>query len=141
MHRRALLMVAMALVAGMAGRQAGFAADPAKPTGTIKGTVKFSDGSVAANVKVEIFAAKGSRGAGELVVLASGQAAPKNPAPVAKTTTDGSGKYTLEKVAVGKYRLNAGDQIKGFSFAQVSVEANKTTTQDLTIKKRRRPGL
>jgi hypothetical protein len=145
MHKT-LFCLCIALSLALASDRPTHAADPAKPTGTIKGTVKFTGGAAAANVKVEIFESKGNAAANQhtlLIVLAHPLADKpvKNPPPVAKTTTDANGKFTLDKVPVGKYRLNAGDLIGGFSFAQITVEANKTTTQDLTIKKRRKPGL
>jgi hypothetical protein len=145
MHRitaPALLLLAAALCVALPGDR-GLAADAAKPaTGAVKGAVKFSDGTVAANLKIEIYDLKAINGGkAQAATPLADKPGSKPPPPVASTTTDANGKYTLDKVPVGKYRLQAGDQMKGMAFLQVSVEANKTATHDLTIRKRRKPGL
>ena len=138
----ALLMLAAALCVVLPGDRSSRAADAARPaTGTIKGTVKFSDGSIAASVKVELYDVKALAEKQPAMSLADKPAGNKPPPAVASTTTDANGKYTLDKVPPGKYRLQAGDQMKGMVFSQVTVEASKTATQDLTIRKRRRPGI
>lgn len=131
-----LVVAALAVCVAMAVGRGVMAADAAKPVvGTIKGLVKYSDGSVAGGVKVELFNLK------DVTVERRAERPTKPPKPVAKATTDADGNYTLEKVPPGQYRLNVGDVLKGMAFVDVSVEAGKTVTKNVTVRKRRPPGL
>lgn len=45
---------------------------------------------------------------------------------IAQTTTDAQGRFTLNNVEVGTYRLEGGSKGGGWLYYDVSVEANKT---------------
>ena len=99
----------------------------------VSGVVLKEDGSPAADARVRVVPAtpmKKDKGEGAAEKPAPQQAdgeKPKGPKvpPVAETTTDAQGKFTVE-LPPGKYRVNANLKGSGNASKTITVEAGKT---------------
>jgi hypothetical protein len=117
-------------------------APAADAKGKVIGTVKGDDGKPAAGVNVSLLPPgssdhhKGGGDADKPKAQAAGDKPKGNhPEPIAKTKTDGDGKYTLNDVPPGTYELHAGLKGAGMAHEEVKVDAGQTVTCDLTLKK------
>lgn len=137
------LSMGLALVLGPA-RPAKAAAAPKPPSGSIAGAVLDQDSAPVAGIKVDLHkprraGAPRPGGAGPSawpgVEDLADNPRTRTPPPVASATTDKDGKFTMKEVPPGAYRLVAGDMLRGVGFAEVTVEANKTVTKNLTVRK------
>jgi protocatechuate 3,4-dioxygenase beta subunit len=102
--------------------------------GTVSGKVTKADGSAAANAKVQLMhgGKPGKKGA---PAAAEDKPAPGDkPKPVAETTADADGKYTLADVPAGKYVIRAGIKGEGMGHQDIEVKAGETTTADIQMK-------
>jgi hypothetical protein len=156
--RRLCAALGLMLVVAISSRHAGGgdSASLAAPAavGGLTGTVKMSDGKTAAvGVAVGLYAPKSPEGAAvdrstdptegsEPAAMAGegGRMPGKNaPKVVAETTTDENGNYRLERVPAGRYRMIAGNQLRGMFSADVSVDANRVARKDVTLSKKAPP--
>src|SRR5437867_1052271 len=97
------------------------AEDTKKETGTISGKVVDKDDKAVGSAKIRLMAktegkTEGKSGSKAETKLAKGSKA----APVAETTSDSEGKYTLKDVAPGSYTLNA--RVRGVGKADKDVD-------------------
>lgn len=134
-----LTWLAMALAVGLgparAGNSAAAAAAPKPPSGSIAGTVLDQDNAPVAGIKVDLHKPRRAGGGRAAGVVAADNPRTRTPPPVASATTDKDGKFTMKDVPVGTYRLVAGDMLKGFGVAEVTVEANRTVTKNVTVRR------
>ena len=117
-------------------------AEDKKDTGTVTGTVVDGDGKAVSGAKIALFhqgehkdAAKTEEKPKEKE-LAEGDkpAAPKEKStPVATGTSDDSGKFTLNDVPAGSYRIQANLKGKGKGVEKVEVKAGETADVKITL--------
>ena len=113
--------------------------------GTLAGTVQTSDGKPAVgltlklvqDIPIDMRRPGGKRGTnpndGDASNLQAGKPRTKN---VGQATTDQNGKFTMQNIPAGTYRLEAGNKNVGWIYQDVTVEANKTTElNDLKLAK------
>ena len=117
--------------------------------GTISGTVQTHDGkpAVGLNLKlvqdipIDMRRPGGGKGKGRSTGLDDGgatglQSGKPRTKTIAQATTDAQGKFTMNNVPAGTYRLEAGNKNMGWIYQDVTVEANKTTElNDLKLAK------
>ena len=105
--------------------------------GTITGTVQTADGKPAVGLNLKLvqdmpidMRRPGSKGK-------STQGGPKDRTKTfAQATTDQNGKFTMQNVPEGTYRLEAGNKNMGWIYQDVTVKANETVTlNDLKLVK------
>ena len=60
---------------------------------------------------------------------------PPDQPPPYSVKTDKDGKFTLDKVKSGSFKLIAGDKARGVALRDVEVEAGKTVTVTLTLRR------
>jgi hypothetical protein len=149
--------IALGLMVSLAGTTR--AEDKAKAeNATITGTVTGEDGKPAADIEVRVMPPRPKHADGERPPRhePKPQAAedgekpgdvppprPPRPEPIAKTTTDADGKYSIE-VPAGDYLIAAGKRDVGAARREVTVSAGESKSVDLQLKKmprgERRPG-
>jgi protocatechuate 3,4-dioxygenase beta subunit len=139
-------VVAFALLFTLTNLRASAADTATTDKGTISGTVVDKDGKPVADAHVRLFhpmehakkknkdnaenqAALGNHKARE---FAKGDKKGR-PTPVAETTTDNDGKFTLSDVEPGDYTIVANLKGSGTAHQKVTVEAGKTETVSLTL--------
>jgi hypothetical protein len=105
--------------------------------GTISGKVTNADGSAASGAQVRLMnpmAKDKNKGEKPAAAEDKGEGKDKERAkPVAQTTTDADGKYTLSDVPAGKYVLQAGVKNVGRATQEVEVKAGETAAVDLKL--------
>jgi hypothetical protein len=103
--------------------------------GTVSGKVTNADGTPAANAKVQLMhGGKPKKDKAAPTAAEDKPAQGDKPKPVAETTADGDGKYTLADVPVGKYVIRAGIKGVGMGHQEIEVKAGETTTADIQMK-------
>ncbi len=106
--------------------------------GQLAGTVMTADGKPAVGLVINLIkdiprqmnrpgGGSGTRGAGPEsgAVDLQGKPAPRSKV-IAKATCDEQGKFVMQNVDVGGYRLEAGNQNIGWIYQDVAIEPNKT---------------
>lgn len=124
--RFSTLTLGLAMLIGLSATALTFAEDaPAKATGTVSGKVVDAEGKAVSGATVNAVA-------GGAAAPAAGAARGQRPAPLATATTADDGTYKLDKVPVGKVRVNARLQGKGMarSTADIEVTDGKDTKAD-----------
>ncbi len=125
---------------------------PKATTGTIKGTVKGEDGKAVANVNVRLFRPRMGGPRGPATQPASPQLAQPDegakpaphpgpgggpggarPAPLKTAVTDADGKFTMDDIAPGEYRIRAGEFGQAMGRAMITVKAGETANIDLVL--------
>ena len=136
-----VVVAALALLAqvGSAALQEG--------KGNISGTVQTHDGKPAVGINLKLVQdipidmRRPGGGKGKSTGLddsgATGlQGGKPRTKQFAQATTDAQGKFTMNNVPAGTYRLEAGNKNMGWIYQDVTVEANKTTElNDLKLAK------
>jgi iron complex outermembrane receptor protein len=124
-----LAVLALALAVSFSATRVS--AEDAK--GSVSGKVTKADGSAASGAKVALMHPMGKGGKkGQPAAADEGNKGEK-PKPVAETTTDNDGKYTLSDVPVGKYVVQAGIKGVGRAHQPVEVKAGETASVDLKL--------
>jgi protocatechuate 3,4-dioxygenase beta subunit len=115
--------------------------------GTVTGTVVDKDGKPVANCQVRLFHPSGkaanhkkkdnNTGEDQSAVRADHKAQTlakgNRPTPVASTTTDNDGKFTLNDVPAGNYMVIANQRGVGNAREKVTVKAGETATVELKL--------
>jgi hypothetical protein len=125
-----LVVVALALAIGFSGSRA--TADE-HGKGTISGKVTNADGSAAGGAQIRLMKPMARDRKADPAAQQAKPAPGDRPKPVAQTTADADGKYTLSDVPAGKYVVQAG--IKGTARGRqpVEVKAGQTVTADIKL--------
>jgi hypothetical protein len=151
-----ILAMMLAVIVSVAFVQSTRAEDPAKGTGSIKGTVLGMDGKPAANVEVRLIQPRrgpATRPAATPNVAVSAQ--PKEPAerhapgaggskapmpaPLKTATTDADGAFSMADVAPGNYVVVAGSPEMGVGRARVVVKDGEAATVEIKLATRQPP--
>lgn len=140
-------VVAFALLFTLTNLRASAADTATSDKGTITGTVVDKDGKPVADVHVRLFhpmehaRKKNKDNAENQAALSNHKAAELakkpgkhgRPTPVAETTTDNDGKFTLSDVEPGDYMIAANLKGSGAAREKVTVKAGETATVSLTL--------
>jgi hypothetical protein len=115
--------------------------------GNLSGTVQTADGKPAVGLNLKLVkdmpidmrrpGGKGkSTGMGDSGATGLQNKGGPRTKVVAQATTDASGKFTMQNVEEGSYRLEAGNKNMGWIYQDVSIEPNKTVElNDLKLTK------
>jgi hypothetical protein len=154
-----------ALVAALAFMQHARADDKAKNMGSIKGAVLGEDGKAAANVNVRLLpprqqgnrppatqpvspqvapgdAPKGGPDGGTPPAPPPGQGPGQGrgrPQPIKTAVTDADGKFTMDEVPPGEYRLVAGERGQAVGMKSVTVKAGEAVSVEIKLAPPRPP--
>ena len=103
----------------------------AAETGKVTGKVLDKDGKGVAGAQVAL---RTPPEKGNAPAAAPAEDGKKRQKPVAKTTSEADGSFTLADVPVGDYLLAANVKGQGMAREKVSVKANETVDVKLTLK-------
>ena len=114
--------------------------------GNLTGTVQTADGKPAVGLMLKLvqdipFDMRRPGGKGKSTGLGDTgatnlQGGKERTKTVAQATTDASGKFTMQNVPEGAYRLEAGNKNMGWIYQDVNIEPNKTVElNDLKLAK------
>ena len=93
-------------------------------TGSVSGKVVGADGAPQQDVIVKL-----------LAPMSPGKPSDSNSPPGYTTKSDKDGKFTIDKVASGSFRVVAGDKARGLAIKEVTVQAGQTVTVELKLRK------
>lgn len=85
--------------------------------GSLSGTVRDNAGSAVAGLAIRL-------------VQQDGQGQNRKVKIVGRATTDGQGRFRIEQVAPGRYRIEAGSKSVGWIFQELEIEAGKELKLD-----------
>jgi hypothetical protein len=128
---RNVSLAALALALAISFTASRATAQDAKK-GSISGKVTKADGTAAANAKVMLMK-PADRTAPKPAAEEGQKPKGEKQAPVAETTADADGKYTLADVEPGKYVLGANLKGEGRVRQPIEVKAGEALTVDLKI--------
>jgi hypothetical protein len=106
-------------------------------TGSIRGSVVDSEGKAVANLALRLekpahISVKPPGGNLKHKITFPLQTKPAIP-PIATATTDAEGKFTMNDIAPGAYRIVGGSNSTGWVFQSVTVDAGKETKLELKL--------
>ena len=155
------VMPIVALVAALAFMPHARADDKARTMGSIKGTVLGEDGKAAANVNVRLLPPRqGNRppatqpatpqvsapgdapkgpGEGGAPPPGQGPGSGRRPTAIKTAVTDTDGKFAMEEIPPGEYRLVAGQRGQPTGMQSVTVKAGEATTVEIKLAPPRPP--
>ncbi len=139
-------VVASLVVVAVLGLFAQVASALQSGKGTLTGTVQTHEGKPAVgltlklvqDIPIDMRRPGGKRkgtglGDGDATGLQGGKERVKT---IAQATTDQNGKFTMQNIPEGTYRLEAGNKNMGWIYQDVTIEANKTAElNDLKLAK------